>query len=107
MLSRHECIDRIQANRDTIIREYGVRSLRLFGSIARNEQQESSDVDVFVEMEPNLFMMVGLKYYLEEILNSTVDVVRKHSNNDEFLLKEIENDGIDIIRETTSHIAYS
>lgn len=107
MLNRQECIDKIKANANTIITDYGVRSLRLFGSLARNEQQESSDVDVFVEMVPDLLQMVGLKQYLEGLLGSRVDVVRKHSNNDEFLLKQIEKDGIYIIRKSASHSAYA
>ena len=102
MISRQECIDRILANKNTIVEDYDVRSLRLFGSVARNEQKESSDVDVFVEMEPDIFQIIGLKEFLENLLGCSVDVVRKHRNNNEFLLKQIEKDGIDIIREPTS-----
>jgi len=51
MLSKQECINRILANADTIMNDYGVRSLRLFGSVARNEQHESSDVDADVVFE--------------------------------------------------------
>lgn len=107
MLNRQECIDRILANADTIVEDYGVRSLRLFGSVARNEQHESSDVDVFVEMEPDLFQMVGLKQFLEDLLGYDVDLIRKHRNNNAFLLKRIEKDGIDIIREPASRMAYA
>lgn len=52
MLDRQECIDRIGANADYIISQFDVSTLRLFGSLARNQQKESSDVDVFVEMPP-------------------------------------------------------
>ena len=38
MLNKQECINKILANADVIMNEYGVRSLRLFGSVARNEQ---------------------------------------------------------------------
>ncbi len=69
MISKQECIKRILANADTIMNDYGVRSLRLFGSVARNEQHESSDVDVFVDMDPDLFLMVGLKDFLENLLD--------------------------------------
>ena len=105
MISRQECIDRILANKNTIVEDYDVRSLRLFGSVARNEQKESSDVDVFVEMEPDIFQIIGLKEFLE--LGCSVDVVRKHRNNNEFLLKQIEKDGIDIIREPANRFAYA
>ena len=107
MISRQECIDRILANKNTIVEDYDVRSLRLFGSVARNEQKESSDVDVFVEMEPDLFQIIGLKEFLENLLGCSVDVVRKHRNNNEFLLKQIEKDGIDIIREPANRFAYA
>ena len=107
MISRQECIDRILSNKNTIVEDYDVRSLRLFGSVARNEQKESSDVDVFVEMEPDIFQIIGLKEFLENLLGCSVDVVRKHRNNNEFLLKQIEKDGIDIIREPANRFAYA
>ena len=107
MLSRQECIDKILANAKTIIEEYNVRSLRLFGSLARNQQHESSDVDVFVEMEPSIYKIIGLQEFLESLLGCHVDLIRKHRNNDAFLLKQIEKDGIDIIRESASNMAYS
>ena len=62
MLDRQECIDKIKANAEYIVSQFGVTSLRLFGSFARNQQRESSDVDVCVEMPPDLFQMIGLKH---------------------------------------------
>ena len=64
-------------------------------------------MDVFVEMEPDLFRIIGLKEFLENLLGCSVDVVRKHRNNNEFLLKQIEKDGIDIIREPANRFAYA
>ena len=107
MITRQECIDTIKANAETIIQQFDVRSLRLFGSLARNEQRESSDVDVCVEMPPDMFQLIGLKQYLEELMGCDVDVVRIHRNIDEFLMNQIERDGIYIIRETSNHMAYA
>lgn len=107
MLERQECIDRIKANTESIVSQFGVTSLRLFGSFARNQQRESSDVDVCVEMPPDLFQMIGLKQYLEELLSCDVDVIRVHNNMDSFLMKQIEKDGIYLIRESTSSMAYA
>ena len=107
MLSKQECINRILANADTIMNDYGVRSLRLFGSVARNEQHESSDVDVFVDMEPDLFQMIGLKDFLEELLGCNVDLIRKHQNNNAFLINQIEKDGVDIISQSTPCVAFA
>ena len=76
---------------------FGVRSLRLFGSVAREEQRETSDVDVCVEMKPNLFLRVELKKYLEEHLGCRVDLFRIHKNWNYFLKKQIEKDGIFVL----------
>jgi predicted nucleotidyltransferase len=51
--------------------------------------------------------MVGLKLYLENLLGCNVDVVRKHRNNDKFLLKQIEKDGCYIIRKDANNMAYA
>lgn len=98
MLERQECIDKIKASSEYIISQFDVRSLRLFGSLARNQQREASDVDVCVEMPPDMFQLIGLKQYLEELLGCDVDVIRTHRNMDSFLKNQIEKDGIYIIR---------
>lgn len=107
MITRQQCIDTIKANAETIVRQFEVRSLRLFGSLARKEQRESSDIDVCVEMPPDMFQLIGLKQYLEELVGCEVDVVRVHRNIDDFLMKNIERDGIYIIREASPNMAYA
>ena len=99
MLSRREYIRRLKAHAGTIVEDFGVRSLCLFGSVARNEQNESSDIDIFVDMEPDFLKVAGLKQYLESLLGHNVDIIRKHSNNDELLIQQVEKDGIYIIGE--------
>jgi hypothetical protein len=99
MLSRREYIKRIKAHTETIIEDFGVRSLCLFGSVARNEQNESSDIDIFVDMEPDFLKIAGLKQYLESLLGHKVDIVRKHNKNDKLLIQQIEKDGIYVIVE--------
>jgi predicted nucleotidyltransferase len=73
---------------------FGVQSLSLFGSMARGENTATSDVDVYVEMPPKAFKVVALKLYLQELLGTTVDVVRKSPYLDKFLIHEINRDGI-------------
>ncbi len=107
MITRQECIDTIKANAETIVQQFDVRSLRLFGSLARNEQHESSDIDVCVEMPPDMFQLIGLKQYLEELMGCDVDVVRIHRNIDDFLLNQIKRDGIYIIGESSNRMAYA
>lgn len=94
MINRTECIHKLETCKNVVADKFGVRSMRLFGSVARNEQNESSDVDICVEMEPNLLRRSGLKIYLEELLNCKVDVLRIHKNMDNHLAQQIERDGI-------------
>lgn len=98
MINRADCIQKLQACKNVMTDKYGVHSMRLFGSVARNEQNESSDVDVCVEMEPSLLRRSGLKIYLEEMLNCKVDVLRVHKNMDSYLSQQIARDGILIFK---------
>ena len=94
MINRAECIKKLKACKNVVREKFGVHSMRLFGSVARNEQNESSDVDICVEMEPSLLRRSGLKIYLEELLNCKVDVLRVHKNMDSYLTQQIDRDGI-------------
>ena len=95
----NEYIELIKAHSDELRNEFGVRSLRLFGSVSRGEQNEDSDVDVCVEMEPRLYLVVRLQRYLEELLMCPVDVIRMHKHMNPYLLKDINRDGIYVIGE--------
>lgn len=98
MKSRKEYIDLISSHSAELRSKYGLRSLRLFGSVSREEQHEGSDVDVCVEMEPKIFLVSSLKRFLESLLGCPVDVVRIHQHINPYLLQQIEKDGIYIIR---------
>ena len=65
------------ATHESAIRAFGVKSLLLFGSVARNEAGPESDVDLLVEFDPpvGLFEVVRLQSYLESILGRRVDLV--------------------------------
>lgn len=60
-----------------ILKKHGVIRAALFGSMVRNEQTNASDIDFVVEFEDgrSLFDLGGLKIDLEELLNTSVDVV--------------------------------
>ena len=66
--------------RDDILRiaaRHGARKVRVFGSVARGEADETSDVDFLVELEPGrtLFDLGGLLMDLRDLLGRDVDVV--------------------------------
>ncbi len=64
-----------QKNAD-IAKQFGVKSLLLFGSVARNEATTTSDVDLLVEFNRPVgyFGLFALQDYLEEILGCPVDL---------------------------------
>ncbi len=58
------------------IKRYGVKSLALFGSAARNRLRKKSDVDILVQFEqPTWANYIGLKFYLQDLLGREVDLV--------------------------------
>lgn len=70
-----EILSTIEQHRDTI-KGFGVRRLGLFGSCARGENQESSDLDFLVELERKTFdNYMDLKEFLENLFKCTVDLV--------------------------------
>lgn len=98
MKTAEEYIDLISAHSEELRSQFGIRSLRLFGSVSRGEQREDSDVDICVDMAPSLYMLVRLKRFLEQLLQCTVDVVRLHRHINPYLLENIERDGIYVFR---------
>ena len=94
MKTSNEYIELLKSHISELKEQFGVRSFRLFGSVARGEQKEGSDVDVCVEMAPDIYLLVALKQFLEKLLGCSVDVIRMHRNMNKLLLKQIEKDGI-------------
>ncbi len=70
----------VETHREAILRvcaEHGARNVRVFGSVARGEADEASDLDVLVDMDPDrsLLDMGGLLIDLQDLLGCRVDVV--------------------------------
>jgi predicted nucleotidyltransferase len=79
-MKRDEVLRILAAHRDELRREYGVKSLALFGSVARNEATDASDVDVLVEFEQpvSLFGLIDVQLHLQELLGvPKVEVVMR------------------------------
>ena len=70
----------LQTQRQAILRIaqiYGAKNLRIFGSVARGEDDDKSDLDLLVDLEPgrSLFDLGGLATDLQDLLGCSVDVV--------------------------------
>ena len=74
-------------NREKILQiadQYGARQVRVFGAVARRQDDAESDIDFLVDMEPgrSLFDLGGLLVDLEKLLNSKVYVVTERGLKD-------------------------
>lgn len=76
---------------------YGILELGIFGSVARNEHTETSDIDIYVLLEQADYdNYCNLKNHLENFLGNEVDLIRKRSTLRPLLLQHINRYGIQI-----------
>jgi predicted nucleotidyltransferase len=94
-LSREAVLRELRNHLPQFERLYGITKIGIFGSVARDDASERSDVDIVYEMSrPNLFTVVHLKDELENILHCSVDLVRYRERMNPFLKKRIEKEGV-------------
>jgi predicted nucleotidyltransferase len=95
-MNRSDAIQKLLQHADTI-RGMGVTALYLYGSTVRNEAQASSDLDLFIDYDPDkrlsLLDLVGIKQFLEEELCVEVDITTRSSLHP-MLRTEIEQSAI-------------
>jgi predicted nucleotidyltransferase len=81
---RDDILHKLRSDKETL-NAFGVKSIGVFGSVARGEAAADSDVDIVVdfvdESIPGLFGFVRLKRHLEELLGRSVDLVTPASPN--------------------------
>jgi len=88
-------IDTLRRFKQEFGAEYGITQIGFFGSIARGEETDESDVDVIVDApELGLFAMAGMRLKLEEIFRKSVDLVVKSEYMQERFKNRIEKEAI-------------
>jgi predicted nucleotidyltransferase len=82
LMNRRQAISKLKRHADAI-KAFGATSLFLFGSVARDEARTRSDLDLFIDYDPeskfSLLELVGIKLFLEEKLGVHVDVITRDS----------------------------
>ncbi len=95
MASRDETLEILRRYKSDLSERYGITALGIFGSVARGQQQATSDVDVVVKMrDPNLFVLVHVKEELEEALHEHVDIVHYRERMNAFLKRRIDQEAV-------------
>jgi predicted nucleotidyltransferase len=80
MKTKAEILGILEKEKPELMRRYGVKRLALFGSYAREDQREDSDVDILVEIEPPIGLeFVELADRLEDALGIRTEVVSRRA----------------------------
>jgi uncharacterized protein len=96
MNAREHILDRLRTIKPALQQEFPLHRMALFGSWARNEQTETSDVDILVDVDPSIGLrFVTLAERLESLLEHDVDLVSSRAVKPN-LLKQIQADLIDV-----------
>lgn len=75
--------------------KYGILEIGIFGSIARDEAREDSDVDICIKTKtPDPFTLVHIKEEIESRVRKHVDIVRMREKMNPFLKERIEKEGV-------------
>jgi uncharacterized protein len=86
MLTRDDIIQKLKAHKEELQAKFPLKSIALFGSYARGDQSEESDIDVLVEFsEPVGMEFIDLLLELEKIFNQKVDLVSKRGIKSHYL----------------------
>ncbi len=73
MIDSNSILSYLKDNKDRLINDYHLTKIGLFGSMARGEQNDSSDIDLAIEFEPNTPDLYSLKLKLKEEIQSRFD----------------------------------
>jgi hypothetical protein len=94
-MNRNETLKILQTHKPYLVREFGVATLALFGSTARDTPGPTSDIDILVAFDgpATSKRYFGVQFYLEDLLGRPVDLVTEKALRPE-LRPSIERDAI-------------
>lgn len=94
-MNRADLLNKLAEFKKNNSEKYGILSIGIFGSFARNQASKLSDVDIVVKTKtPDPFTIVHIKESLEEQLKIPVDIVRFRETMNPFLKKRIEKEAV-------------
>jgi predicted nucleotidyltransferase len=98
MKTTEEYLNILRNSKAYLMQTYQITRLGIFGSVARKEQTETSDVDIYFESAPmGLFALSRLKSELENLLDCHVDLLRMRKQLDgTYLQRSIMKDLINV-----------
>lgn len=95
MVNRQDCIRKLSEFKQNHGSEFRINQIGIFGSVARDENTDSSDIDIIVDINnPTLVLMYDLHERLENLFGCEVDVVRQRTSLSPSLKSNIQKDAI-------------
>ena len=78
-MRKDEVLKLLTQHKPELVRRFGITDLALFGSTARDEAGDNSDIDVMVEFDgrSTAKRYFGVQFYLEDLLECPIDLVQK------------------------------
>jgi hypothetical protein len=94
-MGKKEIIEILSAYKKEYAEQYNILEIGVFGSVARDDIREGSDVDVVVRIsKPDLFKLVGIKSELEELFSQSVDIITYREDMNPFLKNRIDGEAV-------------
>ena len=94
-MNRDEALEKLKRFKSRSASRYGIERIGLFGSVARNEATQASDIDICIQTKtPDMFMLVHLRDELVNIFDAPIDLVRLRDSMNPYLQKRIHREAI-------------
>jgi uncharacterized protein len=94
MMKRDDILAILRKFKQDNAEKYGILEIGIFGSMARDEAREDSDVDICIKTKtPNPFTLVHIKEDIEGMIHKHVDIVRIREKMNSFLKDRIDKEG--------------
>lgn len=91
---REEALEILRDNKRELEEKYGLKKVGIFGSVAKNAVTPDSDIDIVVEMDPDMLRRAELKQELENLLGQKVDLIRYWRRMNQYLKQHIDKEAL-------------
>ena len=91
-MQRDEILSILSNHKAEFSERYRLKKLGIFGSVARNSASTTSDIDIVVDMEPNILLRAQFKEELEQLFGSKIDLIRYWAKMNAYLKARIDQE---------------
>jgi len=94
-MGRNEIVSALQDFKIRYSAQFGIQSLGIFGSVARDDARDDSDVDVVIKIDPpNIITLSRIRLEIEEIIHKHVDIVHYREKMNKLLKSRIDSQSV-------------